>query len=101
MTTASSLELALIVNCAISAPVDRQGAIVWCCMPRFDGYPILHALLQAGDVPPRDAVIAVELEGFVRSEQAYDARTPCCAPGSSTRPAKASRSSILPPFREP
>ena len=75
MTRASSLELALIGNCAISALVDRQGAIVWCCMPRFDGDPILHALLQGGDLPPRDAVIAVELEGFVRSEQAYDAGT--------------------------
>jgi len=72
MTPTRSLELALIGNCAISALVDRQGAIVWCCMPRFDGDPILHALLQGGDAPPRDAVIAVELEGFVRSEQAYD-----------------------------
>ena len=72
MTTARSLELALIGNCAISALVDRQGAIVWCCMPRFDGDPVLHALLQGGEEPPRDAVIAVELEGFVRSEQAYD-----------------------------
>jgi len=72
MTPSPSLELALIGNCAISALIDRQGAIVWCCMPRFDGDPIFHALLQGGDAPPRDGVIAVELEGFVRSEQAYD-----------------------------
>jgi hypothetical protein len=36
----ASLDLALIGNCAISALVDRQGGIVWCCMPRFDGDPI-------------------------------------------------------------
>ena len=40
-----NLDLALIGNCAIGALVDRRGAIVWCCMPRFDGDPVFHALL--------------------------------------------------------
>ena len=76
MTPASSLELALIGNCAISALVDRQGAD---CL-------VLHAPLRRGSDPscrcsreatcrPATRVIAVELEGFVRSEQAYDAGT--------------------------
>ena len=71
----ASLDIALIGNCAISALVDRDGAMVWCCMPRFDGDPIFHALLDGGGRSPRDAVLAVELDGYTRSEQAYDAGT--------------------------
>jgi GH15 family glucan-1,4-alpha-glucosidase len=70
----ASLDLALIGNCAISALVDKRGAIVWCCMPRFDGDPIFHALLDNAEGAQR-AVFCVELEGFARSEQAYDAST--------------------------
>ena len=74
-TPAANLDLALIGNCAISALVDRRGAIVWCCVPRFDGDPIFHALLEGAESPPQHAVFSVELEGFARSEQAYDAST--------------------------
>lgn len=66
----SSMDLALIGNCAISALVDRTGTIVWCCMPRFDGDPVFCALL-AGEGEQRDAVMRVELEGLARSEQFY------------------------------
>ncbi|HEX4235652.1 MAG TPA: glycoside hydrolase family 15 protein [Caldimonas sp.] len=72
---AASLDLALIGNCAISALIDKRGAIVWCCMPRFDGDPIFHALLDSAEGPQQQGVFSVELEGFVRSEQAYDAST--------------------------
>jgi GH15 family glucan-1,4-alpha-glucosidase len=69
---ASSLDLALVGNCAMSALVDRLGSIVWCCLPRFDSAPVFRALLD----PPADAratgVFAIELEGVVRAEQAYD-----------------------------
>jgi GH15 family glucan-1,4-alpha-glucosidase len=71
----ASLNVGLIGNCAISALVDRRGAIVWCCMPRFDGDPIFHALLDSADGLPEEAVLSVELEGFARSEQAYDPGT--------------------------
>ena len=74
-TPAANLDLALIGNCAISALVDRRGAIVWCCVPRFDGDPIFHALLEGAESSPQHAVFSVELEGFARSEQAYDAST--------------------------
>ena len=74
-SSAASLDLALIGNCAISALVDRRGAIVWCCTPRFDGDPIFHSLLEAGDRSPEEGVFSVELEGFARSEQAYDPST--------------------------
>lgn len=29
-------DLGLIGNCQFSALVERTGAIVWCCLPRFD-----------------------------------------------------------------
>ena len=47
----ASLDLALIGNCAISALVDREARVVWCCMPRFDGDPVFHALLDSGRRP--------------------------------------------------
>ena len=40
-----NLELGLIGNCTFNALVDGAGAVVWCCMPRPDGDPVLHALL--------------------------------------------------------
>ncbi len=72
---APDLDLALIGNCAVSALVDRRAAVVWCCMPRFDGEPIFHALLDGGRPLDEASVLAVELEGFARSEQAYDPGT--------------------------
>ena len=69
------MNLALIGNCAISALVDTRAAIVWCCMPRFDGDPIFHALLDSAGGIPEEGVLSVELEGFARSEQHYDPGT--------------------------
>jgi GH15 family glucan-1,4-alpha-glucosidase len=40
-------DLGLIGNCQLSALVRRDGAIVWCCMPRFDSEPLFGALLDA------------------------------------------------------
>jgi len=71
----ATLNLGLIGNCAISALVDPRGAIIWCCMPRFDGDPIFHALLDSADGLPEEAVLSVDLEGFARSEQAYEPGT--------------------------
>ncbi len=71
----AGLDVAMIGNCAISALINTQASVVWCCMPRFDGDPIFHALLDSKDGLPRDGTFAVELEGFARSEQAYDPGT--------------------------
>jgi len=38
--------LALIGNCQFSALVERSGAVVWCCLPRFDAEPIFGTLLD-------------------------------------------------------
>ena len=74
-SNAANLDLALIGNCAVSALVDKRAAIVWCCAPRFDGDPIFHSLLGNGAGTQQDGVFSVELEGFARSEQAYDPST--------------------------
>ncbi len=39
-------DLGLIGNCQFSAHVERTGAIVWCCLPRFDSEPVFSALLD-------------------------------------------------------
>jgi hypothetical protein len=63
----ASLDLALIGNCAISALIDAQARVVWCCMPRFDSPPVFDALLH-GDRPlPLDGAMSIELEGLQRS----------------------------------
>jgi len=67
--------MALIGNCAISALIDRRATVVWCCMPRFDGEPVFHSLIDSRDGPAADGSFAVELENFARSEQAYDPGT--------------------------
>lgn len=71
----ADLELALIGNCTVSALVDERGSIVWCCMPRFDSTPVFDALLHSADGVPLDGAMTVELEGCVRTEQAYDPGT--------------------------
>ena len=72
---AVSLQLGLIGNCAISALVDARGRIVWCCLPRVDGDPVFHALLDSPDGAPADGSFAIEIEDCVHSEQAYDEGT--------------------------
>ncbi|MBI5516549.1 MAG: glycoside hydrolase family 15 protein [Deltaproteobacteria bacterium] len=39
-------DLGVIGNCQFSAHVRRDGAIVWCCLPRFDSQPVFGALLD-------------------------------------------------------
>src|SRR6516165_8235115 len=39
-------ELGLIGNCQCAALVHDSGAIVWCCLPRFDSEPVFGELLD-------------------------------------------------------
>ena len=71
----AGLDLALIGNCAFGALVDRQARVVWCCMPRFDGDPVFHALLDSAEGIGQEGTFAVEIADFARSEQAYDPGT--------------------------
>lgn len=68
----STLSLAMVGNCSISALIDERARMVWCCMPRFDAEPVFHALI---DAQGRDGTMAVELEGCVGSHQQYDPGT--------------------------
>lgn len=39
-------DLGLVGNCQFSALIDRKGAVVWCCLPRFDSDPVFSTLLD-------------------------------------------------------
>jgi GH15 family glucan-1,4-alpha-glucosidase len=67
----SGLDLGLIGNCAISALIDGEGKLVWCCLPRFDGDAIFHALLGSASSDPLDGAFAIELLGLKSTEQHY------------------------------
>ncbi|MBS2021909.1 MAG: glycoside hydrolase family 15 protein [Deltaproteobacteria bacterium] len=38
--------LGLVGNCQFSALIDDRGAVVWCCLPRFDSEPVFGGLLD-------------------------------------------------------
>ncbi|WP_086608268.1 glycoside hydrolase family 15 protein [Erythrobacter donghaensis] len=68
------LELWPIGNCQISALIDREGGVVWSCIPRVDGDPVFCALMN-GDATDQ-GVWRFELEGQVSAQQAYIRNTP-------------------------
>lgn len=69
--TAASLDLGVTGNCIISALVDRRARIVWSCLPRLDGDPVFHALVDGSEGEAARGFWSVELGGFERSEQHY------------------------------
>ena len=71
-----SLDLAVIGNGAISALIDPEGTVVWCCFPRFDGDPVFGSLLTDESRSERAGYFSIELAGCVRTEQQYAAETP-------------------------
>ncbi|MCR5866662.1 glycoside hydrolase family 15 protein [Aquincola sp. J276] len=75
MTPPATLNLGIIGNCSISALIDDQARIVWCCYPRYDGDPVFHALLDSAQGLQPDGSWQVCLEGQARSEQAYEDNT--------------------------
>lgn len=73
-TTTPDLELWPIGNCQVSALVDRDGAVVWACVPRVDGDPVFCSLLNGDN---RDTGIwRFELVGQVWATQEYIRNTP-------------------------
>jgi GH15 family glucan-1,4-alpha-glucosidase len=66
-----NLDLGLIGNCSISALIDREARIVWCCLPRFDGDPIFHALLGHSKAEPDLGIFSIEIENPCGSSQTY------------------------------
>jgi GH15 family glucan-1,4-alpha-glucosidase len=65
----SSLDLGVVGNGSFSALVDARGAVVWSCLPGFDGDPAFCSLLQPTRQDGGD--FRVELDHMVGSEQAY------------------------------
>jgi GH15 family glucan-1,4-alpha-glucosidase len=70
-----NLNLGLIGNCSVSALIDSQGQIVWCCLPRYDGDPVFHALLGAPEQASNDGVFSIEMEHQTGASQAYVGNT--------------------------
>lgn len=71
----NNLRLGLIGNGGIAALVDKDGRIVWCCLPRFDGDPVFHCLLGNPSRDPHDGAFTIELLGLKSAEQAYEPNT--------------------------
>jgi GH15 family glucan-1,4-alpha-glucosidase len=69
-TAASSLDLAVLGNCAIAALVDQRARVVWFCVPRFDGDPVFCSLLRDPTLEP-DGLWEIELLDFAESSQRY------------------------------
>ena len=72
----SSLDLALVGNGSLSALIDENGSVVWCCFPRLDGDPAFCSLLGGDDAEQRPGQFDIRLEGAVKIEQAYQVDTP-------------------------
>ena len=89
--TPPSLALGVIGNCAFTALIDQRGRLVWCCLPRFDGDPVFHALIEPNHDKDRgqDAghnAFVIEIEDFAEARQWYEPNTavlPNTAPTSA------------------
>src|SRR3546814_8053117 len=73
-----TLDLWPIGNCQTSALIDREGRMIWACLPRVDGEPIFSALLSDDDYadPQARGYWAIELEGVTSITQEYVRNTP-------------------------
>jgi len=72
----ASLELALVGNGTVSALIDENASVVWCCMPRLDGDPVFCSLLAGTADGSRPGNFGIKLRNVVRREQQYLADTP-------------------------
>ncbi len=64
----ANLDLGVVGNLAISALIDRNASIVWCCLPRVDGDPVFNRLLSPDS---ERGHFTVRLDNQVSSEQSY------------------------------
>ena len=72
------LNLGVIGNSGFSALIDKNGRIVWCCLPHFDGDPVFCSLLKDHHEPGpgfeddgNDGFFDIAVDGFHHSEQHY------------------------------
>jgi len=71
----NSIDLGLIGNGAISALIDAQAEIVWCCMPRFDADPVFCSLLKEHNDRDGFGYCSIELLEQISTEQSYSPNT--------------------------
>lgn len=69
----SSLDLAVIGNCAIASLIDRHARHVWFCFPRIDADPVFCSLLD-GEAPSR-GFMDVVVRDAVSTSQNYVSNT--------------------------
>ena len=65
------LDLAVVGNCEVSALIDRQGRLVWMCLPHPDGDPVFSALLTRDLGASAQGVFAIDMADLARAEQSY------------------------------
>lgn len=65
----STLDLAVIGNCAIASLIDRNARHNWFCFPRLDGDPVFCALVDGSE--PTSGFMDVVVRDAVRSDQRY------------------------------
>jgi GH15 family glucan-1,4-alpha-glucosidase len=65
------LDLAPVGNCQVSALIDRQGRVVWMCLPRPDGDPVFSALLTRDLGDAARGVFAIDVVDRAEIEQHY------------------------------
>ncbi len=81
----SSLDLGVIGNGTYGALIDKWARIVWCCLPRMDGDPVFHDLLNGAPPQPQDGAPddsgvghgfwSVEIENPASARQYYRENT--------------------------
>ena len=71
MSSGATLDLGVTGNCIISALVDREARVVWSCLPRLDGDPVFHSLIDDSSGEDARGFWSIELGGYERSEQEY------------------------------
>jgi GH15 family glucan-1,4-alpha-glucosidase len=71
-----NLNLGVIGNCQISSLIDSKAAMVWTCLPRFDGDAVFCRLLRSDQSPNAPGYFDIEIEDFAASEQYYLENTP-------------------------
>jgi GH15 family glucan-1,4-alpha-glucosidase len=69
----SSLDLAVIGNCAIASLIDRNARHVWFCFPRIDADPVFCALVD-GEAPSH-GFMDVVVRDAVATSQSYVSNT--------------------------
>jgi GH15 family glucan-1,4-alpha-glucosidase len=70
MSVGASLDLGVVGNGSISALIDADARIVWCCLPSFNGDPAFCSLLSPRTHADRGS-FEIALDGLAASSQYY------------------------------